>query len=81
MARILVTQLAKAMALVNPFPEPGFVYPVCAIANQRIREAYPPMAPMMVERAKALAAISGQGTDAARLAMVAAFVNTDEIWQ
>jgi hypothetical protein len=57
MARILVTQLAKAMALVNPFPEPGFVDQVCAITNQRIREAYPPMAPMMVERAKALAGI------------------------
>jgi hypothetical protein len=79
MARMLITLLAKTMALVNSYPESGFVDEICAMVDRRLREAYPPMARMMIERGQALAAISGQGTDAVRLALVAAFENTDEI--
>jgi hypothetical protein len=80
MMKILITQLAKVMALTRPFAGLDYVEAMSKQLERWLREAYPPMARIMIDRGQQLAAISGQDTDAVRLAMVAAFNNTDEIW-
>jgi hypothetical protein len=80
MMRILATQIAKVLALVCPIPDQEFIDGRLRITEQRIREAYPPMARMMRERCEQFAAMSGQDIDSVRTAMVAAFENTGEMW-
>src|ERR1700751_2332827 len=63
MMKILMTQLAKVMALAQPFGGLDYVAAMSKQFERWLREAYPPMARLMIERGQQLAAISGKDTD------------------